>query len=640
MLKYFYFIGCFLFEIALIAQPDVHTTNKKAEKLYKEAMLLLQQRNFDDALENLTKAVEKDSNFAEAHYQLGLLYKGYKRNIGKVKYHYTKVVQIDSVNVAPSVVRNIGEIYLHEGNYLFAKRFLLKYRKFVNEPKSFLDKTDRLISMCDYAIENMKYPITINPKALSNKVNNHRKQYFPVTTADQNNLVFTVRDFISNQEYEDIYVSRKVNGEWLQPESISDNINKPFQNEGTCSISADGKVLVFTICEKKGAFDSDCDLFISYKEGNVWSKPTNMGNNINSPYWDSQPSLSPDGKTIYFSSKRKGGYGEEDLWMSTMDDNGRWNIPLNLGDLINTPGREVAPFIHPSMSTLYFSSDYHLGYGSFDIFVSYKDSVNWSVPKNLGYPLNTHLEESSIFITPDCKKAFYSAEAQTNNGQERYLLFEFDVPTVAGCLHVSSYTQGTVYDLKTKQPIAAQIELINLSNKQVESRVISDPVNGKYLVVLNENSIYGLYITKPGYLYKSHSFNFENIHNFDPIELDIYLEPIQKGSSITLNNIFFETGKFKLDSKSGSELKKLANFLEQNITLQVEISGHTDNVGSKENNLNLSTKRAESVYDYLIESGIESSRIKYKGYGDTKPLAPNDSEATRQLNRRIECRIL
>lgn len=645
---------CFLifFSHLLYSQPvptqaALSTRSSKAEKLYREAELLLQKRQWEAAAESFNKAIEKDPDFVEAHYQLGELYrkigiitKYAEKYLPSIKYHFEKVVALQQASRYPVVYRVLGEIYMHEGNYEQAKKNFSVYTTFPGEPKNYIERCEHYIQQCGFAIENVGKAVQIHPRKLPDMVNRHNKQYFPVTTADQQLLVFTVRDRIGASEYEDIFVSRKINGEWGFPESISDNINSPYLNEGTSSISADGKVLVFTACGGKSKNDFDCDLYISYKQGNEWSRPVNMGPHINSPFWDSQPSLSPDGRTLYFSSKRKGGMGEEDIWVAEADANGVWATPLNMGDIINTPGREVAPFIHPSMTTLYFASDYHPGFGSFDLFVSYKDSVNWSNPKNLGYPINTNLEESSIFITSDCKKAYYSAESKAPNESERYFLYEFDMPKEAGCRQVSTYAKGTVYDASTNTPIAAEVELIDLKTNKIQSLLRSDKVNGQYLVVLNEGSHYGLFVSKQGYLFKSHSFDFETIKTFDPLNLDVYLEPIKQGSSITLNNIFFETGKYKLEKKSAAELDKLVFFLNQNFNLKVEISGHTDNVGQKQNNITLSTKRAESVFDYLVENGIDPNRIRYKGYGDSQPVAPNESEETRQLNRRIECKIL
>jgi len=614
--------------------------SKKARKLYNQGIEALKNRSLDNAIVYFKKAVEKSPEFIDAHYQLGILHKAYDRDMQGVKLHFGTILALDSNFKNPSIVRILGEIYLHEGNYVEAKKLFRKYLTHKNEPKVFREKTERYIVSCDYAIENKSKPVLINPKPLNGNINKHSKQYFPAVTADEKTLIFTVRERIGVQEFEDIYVSKKINGEWGFAESISDRINSPYINEGTCSISADGKTLVYTICTQSGNANN-CDLFISYKEGNDWSKPKNMGGAINSLFWDSQPTLSPDGKTIYFSSRRPGGYGEEDIWMAKADENFVWNRAINVGDLINTAGREVAPFIHPSMSTLYFSSDFHPGFGSFDLFVCYLDSMaNWTMPKNLGYPINTFLEESSIFITSNGKKAYFSAEAKNQSNQDRYLLYEFDLPKEAAIQEKSTYAKGSIFDQATNQPIDATVELINLKSGKIESIVKSDKVNGEYLVVLNENSHYALFVIKEGYMYKSHTFNFENETDFDPVNLDVYLEPIKKGALITLNNIFFETGKFNLEKKSYSELDRLVNFLKQNQNLKVEISGHTDNVGQKQQNLILSSKRAESVVDYLAENGIAAERIKGKGYGDSLPIAPNDVEINRKLNRRIQCKIL
>ncbi|MDX2197063.1 MAG: OmpA family protein [Cytophagales bacterium] len=626
-----------------LAQDNYLTSkNKKAINAFNEGIKNLQDRKWDISIKKFKEAVERDSNFTDAHFQLGMLYKNFERNIPLLQYHFEKILKINKNYTNSLVYRILADIYLHDGAYANAKAAYTRYIKFgYKDPKPFLEKAQRYILICDFALQNIQHPVNIQPQRLPPEINKFNKQYFPVTTADQSKMVFTVREKIGSMEYEDMYISENKDGKWMEAQPISENINSANLNEGTCTISADGKVLVFTKCGGATRNDSDCDLYISYNEGNIWSKPVNMGTKINSPFWDSQPSLSPDGKTIYFSSKRPGGYGEEDIWMAQADHEGRWSPPLNLGDLINTPGREVAPFIHPTMSTFFFASDYHLGYGSFDIFYCYKDSLsNWSIPQNLGYPINTHLEESSIFITADCQKAYISAEAKTQNNNEKYYIYEFALPQEVSCKDKCTYAKGTVYDNDTKQPISAVIELINLKTNKSESFLKSDPVNGSYLIVLNENTQYGLYVQKLGYLYKSHAFNFENEQKFDPLNLDVYLDPIKQGLSITLNNIFFETGKYKLEKKSTAELDKLINFLNQNADLKVEISGHTDNVGLAVNNMNLSTKRAESVFDYLVENGIDQSRVKFKGYGDKMPVAPNDTDANRKQNRRIECKIL
>lgn len=624
----------FLFQISIAKIP------RKARKKFDLAISDLKNRKFDAATAKFEKCISIAPKYIDAHFQLGILYKSYYRIPRKTALHFQAILDIDSNYQNPMIYRILGEIYLHEGQYTKAKNIFVKYLGFTQEPENFKSKTEVYIKHCDFAIENIKNKLKINPQLLSPNINRFQKQYFPSLTADNEQLVYTVRNRIKNEDYEDLYISNFKNGAWTYSESISDNINTPYLNEGTGSISADGKTLVFTRCNQDVNRKSDCDLYISYKEGDEWTLPKNMGNIVNSPYWDSQPSVSADGKMIFFSSKRPGGMGEEDIWAVQADENFNWGHPINLGDIINTKGREVAPFIHPSQTTLYFASDYHPGFGSFDLFFSHKDSVNWLQPQNLGFPINTHLEESSIFITANGKKAYISAEAKTEKNEDAYILYEFEIPKEVGVKNSSSYIKGKITDIENQKPLDAFIEIINLNTKIAESRIKSDKVNGQYLVVLNENTQYALFISKIGYLLTSRTFDFINEKSFNPLNLDFELTPIKKGAKFTLNNIFFKTGEYSLDSKSSSELDRLVNFLNLNSEIKIEISGHTDNVGQKQNNIILSTKRAESVFDYLIEKGIEEKRINFKGYGDTQPNVPNDTEENKKLNRRIECKIL
>lgn len=631
---------CLVYGYAVNAQ-SLSSTSTKAIKLYKEAEEQLKNRRFDLALEIFHKALSKDPDFKEAHYQVGVLYKMYARDLNKMKYHFERYFILDTIAAAPQVVRVLGETYLHQGHYERSIYYLNKYVQNTKEPIPFLKKAEVLVKNAHWALQHKGDSVKVYRVKLPSQVNRHNKQYFPVTTADEKWLVYTIREQKGSQEYEDIYISEKKDSSWGYSESISENINTPFNNEGTCSISADGKILVFTMCGNKSRNDKDCDLYISYREGSNWGKPQNMGSKINSPYWDSQPSLSPDGKTLYFASKRPGGEGEEDLWVTKTDASGRWETPLNLGDIVNTPGREVAPYVHPSQSTLFFSSDYHPGFGSFDIFLSQKDSLgNWGVPANMGYPINTHLEESSIFISTDCNKAYYSAEFPTEKGNEHYYLYEFSLPTTIRCKEQSTYSKGKVADIETNEPLAASVELIDLATNQVLSIVKSDGVDGSYLIVLNNKRRYALFASKPGYMYESHTFDFDSISTFDPIHLDIYLQKVKKGAVLTLENIFFKSGAYLLESTSLAELQKLILFLDQNPETMVEISGHTDNVGKIQDNITLSTKRAESVVKYLLENGVSKDRIKFAGYGDKYPVAPNDTPDNKRRNRRIECKIL
>ncbi|MFC7668741.1 OmpA family protein [Hymenobacter humi] len=492
----------------------------------------------------------------------------------------------------------------------------------------------------------MKNPVGEAPVALPAPLNSFKFQYFPALTADNRFLLFTGRPAASSGE--DLFVSRQnKDGSLGAPIPISPAINTSY-NEGAGSISGDGKTLVFASCDRPKAI-GNCDLYISRRTGNNWSAPVNLGTNVNSTEWDSQPTLSADGRTLYFTSTRRGGQGQEDIYVTTLQPNGAWSPAKNLGTPVNTPGKDMAPFIHASGTTLYYVTDGLVGMGGLDVFRCEQTVPGrWGVPKNLGYPLNTFENEASLFITSDNLKGFCSRSRVSDEPaagsrlvRERPVeLFSFAVPAPVRARESSTYTQGRVFDAITKKPLKAEVKLYDIDTDLLTQFVTSDPEYGDYTVVLNEGHHYAMYAAADKYLLKSLNFNYSDQHTFDPLTLDIYLEPVRSGRSVVLNNLFFDTNKYDLKSQSRTELNRLIEFLQQYKDVQIEVSGYTDNVGTPESNLQLSERRAESVVKYLSGHGISPTRLRSKGYGERHPLAANDSEAHRQLNRRIELHIL
>ena len=430
--------------------------------------------------------------------------------------------------------------------------------------------------------------------------------------------------------------SKNTDGSWSDPESISDNINTKF-NEGTCTISANGRTIIFTSCSGRSSMGS-CDLYISYKLGDQWTDPENMGININSRNWESQPSLSADGRILYFVSDRSGGYGKRDIWKSQWVD-GQWTKAANLGPTINTAEEEVSPFIHVNGQTLYFSSKGFPGMGGYDIFFSEWQSNKWTVPNNLGYPINTSDDQVSLFITANGKNGYYSYELKGPNTYKSLLYF-FQVPEAIRVKNKSNYIAGKVLNVATKKPLQAQVELFDINADSLRATVTSDSLTGDYLQILTDGSEYALYVSKPGYLFESLRFDYQVSQDREPILIDIYLQPIKSGIASTMNNIFFEVDKYEIKQKSRTELNKTVMFLQTNPSVRIEIAGHTDNSGNDSHNRQLSLNRAKAVHQFLIDQGINTKRLTYKGYGSTLPVAPNDSGKNRQLNRRIEFKIL
>jgi OOP family OmpA-OmpF porin len=628
-----------LFSFQCFAQVQLSTKSKKAIELYTEADNYRVRGQFMEAIELLNQAIAKDEEFVEAYYRLGLVYlnmKQYPLAIGKFEKGLSLTTELRKQKV---FWYDLGEAYLLSGEYEKAMSVLSSFVNNETQNKTKIERATALFRSAEFAVKNKNNASPVRPRPLSDTVNRFGMQYFPVLTADQQQLIFTRRLSNDPNDDEDLVVSRKnEKGVWTPPASISKNINTRL-NEGTCTISADGRKLILTSCVGREGSGS-CDLYESRKVGDEWTEPKNLGPNVNSPAWESQPSLSADGRTLYFVSDRRSGLGRRDIWMSVLDSKGKWTKAVNAGKPINSVFDEISPFIHVNNRTLYFASNGLPGFGGYDIFSVEKDSSGWSEPHNIGAPVNTHEDQFSLFITADGKKGYYSHEESIRSGGSTSKIFELVIPEESQIRYRSNYVKGIVRDKKTKQPLSARVELINLRKNEVESLVESDSLSGEYLMVLTQGADYALYVTRKGYLFKSLNFNYSAIGDFQPIVLDIDLERAEAGSAVVLNNIFFDVDQYVLKEASIPELQKMITFLQETPGIKVEIAGHTDNSGAAAYNRQLSQKRARAVYDYLTSHGIDKTRLFPKGYGPDQPLASNDTEDGRKLNRRIEFKLI
>lgn len=615
------------------------TKSKKAIKLYQTAESYIARRQFFEAVNLLNQAIKKDKDFVEAYLQEAFCYK-ILNNVEKQKKYLESVLGIVK---DPSHYKNVF-YSLGEASYLLmqydtAIYYLNRFLDFPRANPQIVPEARWLLSNAEFAREHIKKPVRFNPEILPPVINSGPLQYFPVLTADEKKIFFTKRTSHQPQFDEDIYVAEKDSMEnWETPYPISRNINTPH-NEGTCTISADGKILIFTCCMGRGGYGS-CDLYISYEEGNDWSRPVNMGENINSSSWDSQPSLSADGRKLYFISDRPGGQGGRDIWLSYTDEKGNWQPCINLGPAINTKKDEVSPFIHVNGQTLYFASKGYPGFGGYDLYSAEYINGVWSKPKNLGFPVNTPEDQVSLFVTANGKKGYYSLDSYTDNGLPTSNIYCFDIPEEISVRNKSYYVQGKILDAETHEPLKARIDLMDVNKNDLVSRVYSDSIFGEYTMVLTEGSEYALYVDCPGYIFESRNFNLPKGSPYKPVQMDFYLNKSRAGAVTTLNNIFFDTDKYDLKEKSITELERIIGYMQRFPEMKIEILGHTDDVGTAEYNLKLSIKRAEAVYDYLVDHGINPDRLDYKGFGQAKPAFPNDSEVNRSRNRRIEFMIL
>lgn len=610
--------------------------SRKARDLDEKASKAWEARDLNSAKTHYQQLVNLEPQWVPAHIRLGQIFE-WEKQTELVKFHYKQAVELapDSDEIIPALQWLAKDAQAREDYKTAAIYWKSLLNRLEGRKSNSLQRLAKSqLESVEFALSALENPVSIERKPLSDTVNRMQMQFFPVLTADQETLIFTGLNEGGN---EDIYISKFENGRWSLPASLSPNINTD-SNEGTCTISADGHTLVFTGCNRQDGYGS-CDLYITYWKGGKWSVPENMGEKISTRYWESQPSLSADGTVLYFASDRPGGQGKADLWKTERNENGEWGEPVNLGPTINTPEDENAPFIHANGSTLFYASKGLPGMGGFDIFLVELGSDSEPNPVNLGYPINNSGNQVGLFITADGKRAYYT-EDRTEPGKKRSsLLYTFDIPDTLKTLFLPTrYVKGRVLDSETGKPVMAQLKLYDLNTQQMVSGFVSDEVTGEYLAIVNKDSHYALYIESEGYLFKSLTFD---VGDQDlSLNKDILVERLRKDKVEILNHVFFETGDYTLTEKSKLELDKLVQFMTENKTVRIEVSGHTDDIGNDDDNQVLSEKRAESVFNYLTRKGIAAERVEYRGLGERNPLVPNDSDENRKINRRIEWRIL
>lgn len=614
------------------------TKNKKAIQVYTDGVEYLDQRKYPEAEEKFLNAIELDNVFVEAHQMLAFLYEEIKKYDEAIEY-YEKVIQIDP-KFFPNNYFTLGNLQLASGQYEKAKANFIIFSGLKDVSVALQMQSEENVIKADFAIQLMQNPVSFQPINLGENINTEFGDYSPTLTADEQVLYYTVRR--KRDEYtqcarcpdeEDFYISRRNEGKWTKAVPLGHPINS-HDNEGAACISPDGKIFYYTACNRDDGLGS-CDIYFSKKEGSKWSSPINCGSPLNSTKWDSQPSIAPDGKTLYFASARG---GNKDIFVSIQNEDGQWSVPQSLGSVINTNKDEMSPFIHPDGKTLYFTSEGHLGMGGMDIFYSKKqDDGSWSIPQNIGYPINTHHDEGFFIVSASGATAYYSSDQLGGSG--KFDLYSFDLPLELRPEPVN-YIKGVITDAIKLNYIFAEFELINLTTGETVVKSFSDPIDGTFLVCLPSNASYALHVSKTGYLFYSQHFELnDTMSQTDPIMKNIELQPIRTGEIVVMRNIFFDFDSDVLKPESKVELNKLIVLLVENPSLCIEIRGHTDNIGSADYNKMLSEKRALSVLNYLTEKGVDRRRLAYKGYGATVPVDTNETEEGRAKNRRTEFKV-
>ncbi len=634
-----YFIIIIFFSLCGISASaqwyDPDKVNKKAGEIYGEALAQAQQDNYPTAIKLLQQSLQIDPKLVDAYLSLGGIYSSQRKYDESIKM-YAKGIELDPVyskdyqlpySIALAGAGNFAKALEAVNNFLTNPKLnerSIKAAEFRKKCYEFAIDYDKTHPVRNYVFA---------PSNLGNNVNTDQLEYFPSLTIDGKQLIFTKR--IAGNE--DFYESDLVDGKWQTAKRLPGNINSTAYNEGAQNISQDGKWLIFTGCNFPEGLGS-CDLYISYLTKQGWSQPENLGQNVNSEFWESSPSLSPDKKDLYFSSNVPGGYGGKDIWVCHRNEKGKWEEPVNLGTNVNTPGDESCPFIHADNNTIYFNSTGWQGYSEKpDLYVSRKQpDGSWSKAENLGYPVNTIDDEGSLIVASDGKTAYYASDRSDSRGGLDIYTFQLREDLRPSR---TLWVKGRVFDKNTKQGLPSSVDLANLKTKKVESRLVTDE-DGNYLVTLPVGNDYAFNVHRKGYLFYSENFDLTGKAPDSTYEVDIPLQPIEVNANIVLKNVFFDTKKTELKPESITELDNVVRLMNENPTIKIQIIGHTDNIGKPADNLKLSTGRAVAVVNYLLLKGVKNERLSFKGFGDTKPIAPNTTEQGRALNRRTEMWVI
>jgi outer membrane protein OmpA-like peptidoglycan-associated protein/tetratricopeptide (TPR) repeat protein len=648
---------CLIVPMGLAAQenPCKGTSNRKAKKSYDSAMDAIRERRSGAAVIQLQKALELDEEYADALWRLGQLHFNQLR--GRESEYYLKQL----ITLCPD--------YNAEAYFLLARIAYGKedFSTAIPHLEKFLSDVDKIRSDRDYdnavvMLEQAKFLREIrgetrpfNPQKVKD-ISTDDDEYLAIISPDGELAFFTRRTKAQpgmgaiswTEKYkEEFMMATRVNGHFDRGEAMPAPFNL-MGNEGGATITARNDELYFTICSNikiDNIVYNNCDIYYTrnvYDQWNPLEKLDINGISLENT-WESQPSISSDGKTLYFASDRPGGYGGTDIWVVEKDANNEWGSPRNLGPRINTPGNEKTPFIHTDSQTLYFSSSdwvdekdsLHLGHkglGGYDIFYTRYSNAIWSKPVNIGYPINSEADDLSFFVSTDGTTGYFASNKIEGAGG--YDLFGFDLYHEARPQKVL-FVKGEVKDENDIPVPDTKIELKNTITEEIIN-VEVDAITARYVAIAVFEADFVLTVKKPDHIYQSRFIDKDSATFNAPVEINFEIEKVETGKSYQLHDIYFATNSAQLSAKSLFILNEFIDFLKDNNSIRVDIHGHTDDVGDDTFNMDLSKRRAQAVYDYLVSKGIPSRRLSYKGFGKTRPVADNSTEEGRAKNRRTE----
>ncbi len=645
------------------------TANKKAKTIYTKAIEDKYTMSVDEFCSKMKKAIDADKMFVESYWAIADANNSDKERSIEI----LKLAIKNNAHRKDETLKKLADILKNMGRYGEAQTYLRQLSDTCKGRQTILDEYNQIMYM-------IEHPVPFSPQNLV-YANTTKDEYFPSVTADDKILSVTMSSMGNYASNEDLYWSKKDGGRWTAFVPIKE-LNSPTFNEGSQTISADGRYMFFVACNMPEGFGS-CDIYYSICTDGVWSKPINAGKSLNTSYWESNPSLSSSGDELFFTSNRPPTYGGRDLWHCRVeqlsDGKLRFSNPENLGQAVNSPQDDYAPYIHADNRTLYFLSKGHLNFGGSDIFVSRRgEDGKWSKAKNIGYPINKNTDCYGFTLNGAGDKGYISL-LNTDEKERGIDVYEFrlyeearpsSVVCIKGRVEIESTRVGSekqrvgnkstsvgdkstlvgsnptlvgskstligsekqyVGNKSTRVGTFATVEIFDYLRKKPFFLSHSDSKTGEFTLILPDSGEYGLNVCKPGYVFYSSKIDKTKD------TLYVLLSKIERGKSVVLDNIFFAFDSFELDPKSDNEIDRLVSFLKDNPSVAIEIVGHTDNIGNEKRNRVLSENRALSVMKALVAKGIDPSRLVAKGLGMSAPVASNATEEGRQLNRRVEC---
>jgi outer membrane protein OmpA-like peptidoglycan-associated protein len=592
-----------------------------ASKLLDKAAIALDAQNYDECIQLLQSSIQKDTNYIDSYITLFQVYVKIKQQHNAIAI-FEKVMQKDNEGCIPYFLKYATAL-ASVGEYEKAYTLLNAYQ--TKTPAYQQQSIQDLISICNFAKLHPADPF-IEVTNVGDSINSSNAEYFPTITVQDSLFVFMRRDSYKREDF--LYSTISNNGFSLA-KPLSDSLNFA-DKKGAPSLSSNLNTLYYAAEYNEMGFGR-YDIYMVQKKDTGWSFPINLGRNINSDFWESAPSISPDGQALFFSSNIPGGYGGIDIYVAYKNKYGDWGKAYNMGPNINTKGDDQTPFIHADNSTLYFSSNGWPGYGGTDIFVSYKRvDGKWSKPTNLGYPINTFNDEGSIAVASNGKEGYIASDrADSRGGLDIYKVV---LPKNAQA-NKTFYFKGIITDAKTNKAIPGLVRLANPKDS-TKFMLINVDSSGLFVLSIPQFDSLGIQVNSPQHEYASMLLSKDSLNQMTGTTQYFNLSPIQNKFTKDFKNVFFEINAAQLKVSSNIELDALVNYLASSPNATILIEGHTDNTGSELANINLSEKRANAIAQYLIFKGIDKNRIAAKGYGSSKPIADNNTVNGRAQNRR------